>query len=189
MWGIQGYEPEPLTMANDIFASHGAGFAALIGRRLDRASALTFVSDGSWCSTGPLVLHFEGSRQLEVLAEGFATLYLSWNTIDLNATLEQDDDPDLALAWADLDAPELRPALGTALDDVWILERQFRVPQPDGQIIEAWLLAGLEFAFERGGRTIQLGIGLDELVLVAESEIPEEQASEDWRRRHAYARS
>jgi hypothetical protein len=184
MWGIQGYEPEPLTTANDIFARHGAGFAALIGRRLDRASALTFVSDDSWCSTGPLALHFDGDHQLEVLAEGFATLHLSWNTVDLDAVLELDEDPDLALAWADLDAPELRPLLGAKVRDVWILERNFRVPQPDGEIIEAWLLAGIEFAFEPDGRTLQLGIGLDELVLAAER--PE---SDGWRRRHAYPRS
>ena len=184
MWGIQGYEPAPLTMANEIFAGYGADFAALIGRQLDRASALTFASDGSWCSTGPLVLHFDSSQQLEVLVEGFATLYLSWNTIDLHTEVEQDEDPDLALAWSDLDAPELRPVLGAKVRNVWILERNFRVPQPDGEIIEAWLLAGLEFAFEPDGRTLQLGIGLDELVLAAER--PE---SDGWRRRHAYPRS
>jgi hypothetical protein len=55
-----------------------------------------FVTDGRWCITEPLILHFGGPR-LELVFDGFDQMYLSWNTIDVDAPIDTPDqeEPDL----------------------------------------------------------------------------------------------
>jgi hypothetical protein len=172
MWGIAGYDPESLSVANEVYARHGVHLGRLVGRRLVGVTGLAFRDDGSWSHAGPVLLDFDGVR-LEILAEGFDTLYISWNSIDESRPIEQDDDPDLALDWAPLDLAEI----GSIVTDVRILETFVRLVPDDGDPIEAWLLAGLEFEFA-DGRAVQLVNGLDSLRFASEpAEAP------DWRRR------
>ncbi|HEY2795384.1 MAG TPA: hypothetical protein VGJ28_23690 [Micromonosporaceae bacterium] len=172
MWGIVGYAPEPLSAANEVYARHGERLGRLIDRRLTGATGLAFRDDGSWSHAGPVLLDFDGLR-LEVLAEGFDTLYVSWNSIDATRPIEQDEDPDLALDWSALALDEI----GAILTDVHILETFVRLVPEDGDPIEAWLLAGFEFEFA-DGREVQLVNGLDSLRLASEP-----VDSPDWRRR------
>ncbi|HEY1485674.1 MAG TPA: hypothetical protein VGF84_06200 [Micromonosporaceae bacterium] len=173
MWGIAGYDPVLSSTANDVFAAHGARLGSLVGRPLTGVCGLAFRIDGSWSHAGPVILEFDGPC-LEVLAEGFDTLYLSWDVIDVTTPITQDDDPELALDWARLDLPEI----GSAVTGVRILETYVRLTPDDSDPIEAWLLAGLEFVVAPGDRAIQLVNALDALRLSTEP-----PASDTWRRR------
>jgi len=178
MLGIRDYRPRPVTTVRDLVARHGDRLHSLVGRRLDTAWGLCFVCDGEWCSTGPLVLDFGGER-LEVVAEGFDRLCVTWNEIDLAETPDDDyqDDPDLAMEWSRIQRPELARVLGRAVGGLTVLENDFRFEAVDGRRVEAWLLAGLEFVFDRGGHALQVYNVLNELGLAAE-----DPRSGSWRR-------
>jgi hypothetical protein len=125
-----------------------------------------------------VVLDF-GGEQLEVAAEGFDRLYLTFNRIDLGEVLEQDeDDPDVELAWRDLAFSHLGTLLGAALAEVNVLENDFQFSPVAGGHIEAWLLGGLEFVFHRPQRALQLYNDLNQLGLTYE-----DPRSDTWRRR------
>jgi hypothetical protein len=178
VWGIGGYEPQPVTAVDELVARHSDRLQSLVGRRLSHAWALCYVCDGGWCSTLPLALDFGGCR-LEIAADGFDRLYLTWNEIDLDnlPDTEDQDDPDLEVAWSEPDLPELRRMIGAAVREVRILQNDLRFEAVDGGRVEAWLLGGLEFLFEPGEAALQVYNGLNALALGQE-----DRRSDSWRR-------
>ncbi|MEV4753594.1 hypothetical protein AB0J86_00530 [Micromonospora sp. NPDC049559] len=157
MWGIAGYDPRPFTSVEELLARHGERLADLTGRRLCRVWSLRFAVDGDRCPTGPLVLDFEG-RHLELTMAGFDRLYLSWDRIPLTEPpdIEEQDDPDLAVDWGELDEPELGPVVGGTLREVRVLCNDLRLEHLNGGRVEAWVLGGVEFRFEPGRPALQV---------------------------------
>ncbi|MFK3982456.1 hypothetical protein ACI2K4_19020 [Micromonospora sp. NPDC050397] len=166
MWGIPDYRPYPLNSVEELVNRHGGELAALVGRRLDRTWGLSYVCDGRLCPTLPLVLDFSG-RHLEITFEGWDRLYLSWDQLDLDTVPDEDsqDDPELEVAWRELDLPELRRLTGARMREVRVLQNDFCFEGVDGRRIEAWVLGGLEFVFEPSGAALQLFNSLNELSL------------------------
>jgi hypothetical protein len=155
---------------------HGSRLDALVGRRLESATGQCFVIDGQWCVTRPLILDFGGPR-LELVFDGFNQMYLSWNTIDVNAPIDtpEQDDPDLAVAWGDPHRAELDGVLGAVVRRVRVLEYDFRFEHVEGRRVQAWLLAGLELIFG-DGRGLQLYNVVTELTLATDP-----AGSDTWR--------
>ncbi|GAA4607066.1 hypothetical protein BJY16_006138 [Actinoplanes octamycinicus] len=166
MQGIAGYRPVACTTVDQVRDRHGRQLRDLAGRRLTSATALCFTCDGEWCSTGVLILDFDGPR-LELCGDGFDELYLSFGTIDVRAPIdsEDQDDPDLRLAWADPAQPELDALLGRPLQEARILESEYRFHRAeDGRTSTGWLLRGLELHFA-GDRALRLTNILSEIRL------------------------
>ncbi|MGI5153037.1 hypothetical protein ACQEVC_42775 [Plantactinospora sp. CA-294935] len=151
MLGIAGYEPVVTDTVDEAHRVHGPALNALVGRRLGAVRGLCFVIDGEWCVTAPLILDFDGPC-MELHFDGFDQMYLSWNSIDVDAPIDTPDqeDPDMALAWADPHSAELSHVIGSTVRQVWLLEHDFRLDRPDGQCLQAWILAGIELAFDEG---------------------------------------
>ncbi|MFG2041249.1 hypothetical protein [Dactylosporangium sp. NPDC048998] len=177
MFGIAGYEPEATDSANEVLSVHGPRLHALVGRRLESATGLCFVIGGAWCSTQPLILDFGGTR-LELAFDGFDQMYLSWDTIDVDAPIDtpDQDEPDQALAWGDPHQAELDGVLGAVARQVRVLEHDFRFERADGQHFQAWILAGLELLFD-DGRALQLYNVISELTIATHP-----ADSDTWRR-------
>jgi hypothetical protein len=178
MFGIPGYDPDPATSVQEVIGTHGDRCNALQGRRLHRATGLHFISTGDWMCTRPLVLDFDG-RCLEIAVAGFDQMYLSWDAIDIEAPIDDEDqqEPDFALAWGQTRAPELQALTESPLADVRILETDFSLRSPEGITLRSWLLNGLEFV-TADGRAVQMFNGLDELKLSAK-----DPSDDTWRRR------
>jgi hypothetical protein len=178
VWGIRDYRPYPVETVEDLVAGHGVRLNALVGRGFGRVWGQVFVGDGEWCSTAPVVLDFDGWR-LELAAEGWHRLYLTWDELDLAEVPDEydTDDPDLEVAWQELDRPELRRLTGLVVREVRVLRNDFRFEGVDGRRVEAWVLGGLEFVFEPDGSALQVYNCLNELALGYE-----DQHSNSWLR-------
>jgi hypothetical protein len=182
MFGIAGYEPAMTATVDQVLSVHGPRLHALVGQRLESATGQCFMIDGEWCSTRPLILGFGGSR-LELVFDGFDEMYLSWDTIDVEAPIDtpDQDDPDLALAWGDPQQSELHGVLGAVIRQVRVLEHDFQLHRVDGQHVQTWLLAGLELVFDEG-QTLQLSNYVSELTLDTQP-----ADSDTWRRQNIRA--
>ncbi|GAA1421283.1 hypothetical protein [Catellatospora coxensis] len=141
----------PVTTVAGLLDAHDDHLRSLVGRVLTRIRGLCYVGDGERCATLPVVLEFAEAR-LELAAEGFDRLYVSRDELAADPLPDTDDqdDPEHEVGWADLIRPELALLVGATVTAVRVLEHDFRLTAPDGGLVEAWLLGGLELVFADG---------------------------------------
>ncbi|MBB6347874.1 hypothetical protein ACWGH8_26525 [Nonomuraea muscovyensis] len=132
---------------------HGAGLAALGGRRLTGFALVRFVEDGDWFADCPVVLDFDGV-QAEICHWKFDELSISWNSIDTTAAISGWEYVEQTPAWSDADE-RLESFVGQELREVALLEWR---PSSRHDLADGTL--AVEFVF--GAGRFHLANALDE---------------------------
>ena len=86
MWerGIAGWQPEWRSGAEQV-NRHADALVSLVGAKLTGAWSI-WIDESDWYADMPVVLQFDGSRQLEICWQKFDDLSISWNTINIDLT-------------------------------------------------------------------------------------------------------
>ncbi|HCT77825.1 MAG TPA: hypothetical protein DGG94_06525 [Micromonosporaceae bacterium] len=159
MLGIDGYEPVWHHDASALAAAHRHRFARIIGQPLVGSWLVWDLDEQTWFTGGPVVFGFPDAN-VEVTHRKFDECAISWDTIDMQATL---DWPGLRLDWWADPHPAIQAALGRPLTRVSVVERI----SPN-----AWrphVLHALEFHF--GDVRVALFNAMDENGLNGDAEV------------------
>lgn len=159
MLGIDGYEPVWHHDASALAAAHRHRFERIIGQPLVGSWLVWDLDEQTWFTGGPVVFGFPDAN-VEVTHRKFDECAISWDTIDMQATL---DWPGLRLDWWADPHPAIQAALGRPLTRVSVVERI----SPN-----AWrphVLNALEFHF--GDVRVALFNAMDENGLNGDAEV------------------
>jgi hypothetical protein len=174
---VSGWRPD-FRPAEDQIRLEAESLRSLVGKQIGGAWLVWNLEEDEWFSDLPVVLAFDGGKQLEVCWEKFDDLSITWDTIDLTHTPRAW--VDWPLEWRPAAHQALASSLGATVLAVASTHFLFTTESLDDSrdVSAVWLTTGLWLATDRGG--LHIFDALDENGL--SNEHPKRDAKNEWRR-------